>query len=1336
MRIVILRTLLAASCLALPAAAVAQPVFQVPYQSILGYNSTMNVWQGTNISFLTPVNSTDPTVASLTASSSAEAIMGQIVNNVDQAYDYYALACGATPVPFPPNYYVNGRSTIAAVDTTGGAGYSWIGNTGIELQTGTFDTLYNGVAANNQYDQVTFYELGRNFWTFGNQLDGTSIGATSFTTGFAVFMRFQSMDYAGVQGAPYGSWTFSQFKQNEINLVSEYVANPSLNFENTLAIGQGVPGSSLGSTDLFASFLFALGDQFGGSYSSTNSFDMNFWKQVAQRPTATTDQAAIDNFFLAACYTTQQDLSNLFVSQWRWPISSAALLEASDIPVVGNAWSGAASTLWSNSANWTQGHVPANGDTITFSTSATNLASTNDLLSSVGGVYFKQGGFIVGGNPLTLNGGMTSVGNNTWNINSTLGGPQNFTSLGSTLAFGGNLNTNGYILTVNGNGDASFGGVISGGGGLVKDGDGTLYLGNNTFTGNFVVDSGYVRMNSSNAFGHSAGTVTLNGGDIQGIVSFNQAIVVAGSAATIESWGGSPHIGGSITINPGAALTINTGGGNATWLDGPIVGGGTLNWIGGGATTAWIDTPSYIDGSLANSFTGTFYLEQGTMLLSKPAGVTALGGNIIVGGGGNQAQLEINANQQISSSATITFLGTTPADYGGLYAQGHNETLGGLDLLGYGVLDFGGSSNSITFGNSSGYPWRTTLQVDNYTANSNHLYVGNNAGGLTSSQLGQIQFVNPGGMPAGTYAGQIQSSGQVVPGALWAPPATNPAFQLVPYPASLTPGSGSMTVGAANSIVVNNASLWTLGGVLSNEIYSLTGRQLPVRFGAAGAGDIDLTLNSSLTGEQYTYNVGTQAQVSGGNYQAVAEGTTTLLQSLGGSGNNVTLPRVSITDQPAANTPYRAMLVDTARSYHSITDLENDIELCRLYKIPYLHLHLTDDQAFCFQTSVPGINGGNTTGTEGDPRTIPVYTTQQLQTLEAFGNAHGVTIVPEIEMPGHGGQMIQQRPDLFSTGWYSGSTLNIANPAAVSALETMVGELAGIFYSSPYIHLGGDEADLSQLTYGYVNVIPGQGNGQPTVNATARAQWDDKMNQLTTQAIAAGQLPPGSQITDPSAVVRDFTNTMDDYVRSLGKSVIVWESDEMTSTVIPLNKDITVMPFDQYTAPTNYINAGFNLINSSWSPLYVVGFTGSGTGSGVGLADTVQDIYDWDKTQFGPYAGIGDPSDRQYVGPLQAGSVLGGQLNVWQTEDTAEITAARLRLAAMSERLWEPDSQWSYNDFAARLAHTDSLLDPLLTTVNMSIPVLTLTWTGRRQFLVERKRKLGHRHAHRPTATP
>ena len=139
---------------ALAGAAQGQPLPDpVAYHSILGDDLTMNVWQGQYISFLTPT----------TMTGLSNATMATLVGKVDLAYDYYHIATGLNPAPFPPNYYINGRDTIAAVDNTGGAGYSWIGATGIELQTNYFNTLYNGVANNNQYDQVVFYELGRNF---------------------------------------------------------------------------------------------------------------------------------------------------------------------------------------------------------------------------------------------------------------------------------------------------------------------------------------------------------------------------------------------------------------------------------------------------------------------------------------------------------------------------------------------------------------------------------------------------------------------------------------------------------------------------------------------------------------------------------------------------------------------------------------------------------------------------------------------------------------------------------------------------------------------------------------------------------------------------------------------------------------------------------------------------------------------------------------------------------------------------------------------------------------------------------------------------------------------
>ncbi len=289
---------------------------RITYHSEMGETLKMNIWQGTHVALLTPTSVTglNPRV------------MAKILAAFDDAYEYYASATGAQPKP-DPGYEINGRDTVAVVNYTCGAGCSYLGTTGIELLAPYFTILYNGVKDNSQYDQVVFYELGRNFWFYGNQLDGTSIGQKTFTTGFAVLMRFLSLDSTGLAGGPFNSWTYAEFEQNEKNLVDEYVADPQLNFSDTLAIGQGVPNSDLSSTDLFASFLFRLGLDYGG-----DAFYESLWKQVAVEPAATTDQGAIDNMFLAACYAADHNLTSLFVDTWRWPISTAAQAQAATLP--------------------------------------------------------------------------------------------------------------------------------------------------------------------------------------------------------------------------------------------------------------------------------------------------------------------------------------------------------------------------------------------------------------------------------------------------------------------------------------------------------------------------------------------------------------------------------------------------------------------------------------------------------------------------------------------------------------------------------------------------------------------------------------------------------------------------------------------------------------------------------------------------------------------------------------------------------------------------------------------------------------------------------------------
>jgi hypothetical protein len=303
----------------------AQPVGTTTYKSIQNGTFDMNVWEGSKISVLTPTGTTYN-----------NGTMSSIVSALDKAYEYYYNAVGEAPANFPA-YMRNGRMTIASVSPTGGAGYSWVGATGIELETGTFNVLYNGVRDNNQYDQVAFYEFGRNFWTnkLGARLNGgtpgdpdaPTIGQYTFTTGFAVFMRFKSMEYAGLAGGPFGSRTFTQFKNTVIGLVDQYTANSSLNFANTLALGKGIPGT-LGGTDLFASMIFRIGRDHGGE-----AFFNDLWKEAAKLPTTNTDQGAIDNFFLAASYAANADLTTLFVNDWRWNISAGAQAQAAALAV-------------------------------------------------------------------------------------------------------------------------------------------------------------------------------------------------------------------------------------------------------------------------------------------------------------------------------------------------------------------------------------------------------------------------------------------------------------------------------------------------------------------------------------------------------------------------------------------------------------------------------------------------------------------------------------------------------------------------------------------------------------------------------------------------------------------------------------------------------------------------------------------------------------------------------------------------------------------------------------------------------------------------------------------
>lgn len=238
---------------------------------------------------------------------------------IDSVYVYYKLCTGKDPII---GKSVNGLSTIADVLSTCGAGCGYLGATGIELQNTYFDIMYTGIYNSKEYDQSNFYEFGRNFWFYSAQLAYKE--NDPITTGYAVLMRFLSLDATGVKGGPFNNtMNYDQFKLAVTNLVDLYEANTSLNWTNTLGAGVGVPGAFGGATDLFASFCMRLMRDYGGQ-----TFIQNLWKNVGTLSSAATTQDAVDNFFLACCMSANKNLTTLFTDTWRWTISTQALTKA------------------------------------------------------------------------------------------------------------------------------------------------------------------------------------------------------------------------------------------------------------------------------------------------------------------------------------------------------------------------------------------------------------------------------------------------------------------------------------------------------------------------------------------------------------------------------------------------------------------------------------------------------------------------------------------------------------------------------------------------------------------------------------------------------------------------------------------------------------------------------------------------------------------------------------------------------------------------------------------------------------------------------------------------
>ncbi len=135
-------------------------------------------------------------------------------------------------------------------------------------------------------------------------------------------------------------------------------------------------------------------------------------------------------------------------------------------------------------------------------------------------------------------------------------------------------------------------------------------------------------------------------------------------------------------------------------------------------------------------------------------------------------------------------------------------------------------------------------------------------------------------------------------------------------------------------------------------------------------GAVVLQFDPALKGEAYTLEVKDAAIVKGGNLSERRLRHGDAAASLRTANGVLAIPRVKIADEPVY--PYRGALIDLARKYHSPGGIEQVIELCRLYKIRYLHLHLTDDHLFMFpSTKFPQLGKSNQEFARFEPASMP-----------------------------------------------------------------------------------------------------------------------------------------------------------------------------------------------------------------------------------------------------------------------------------------------------------------------------------------------------------------------------
>ncbi|SDT75210.1 beta-N-acetylhexosaminidase [Actinoplanes derwentensis] len=288
---------------------------------------------------------------------------------------------------------------------------------------------------------------------------------------------------------------------------------------------------------------------------------------------------------------------------------------------------------------------------------------------------------------------------------------------------------------------------------------------------------------------------------------------------------------------------------------------------------------------------------------------------------------------------------------------------------------------------------------------------------------------------------------------------------VLPAVADATPAPGeNFRIGADTVITASGAAL-TVAGRLAEVLRPVTGFDLPVT--GTGEQAIALVLEPGHPDEGYRLDIGAErVELAATGPAGLFAGVQTLRQLLPVEGPRWVLPGGQINDFPRY--AYRGAMLDLARHFHEPAEVRAYIDQISHFKINYLHLHLSDDQGWRIQidswprlTEVGGAPGTGVSGAGGG-----FLTKDEYRELVRYAADRFVTIVPEIDMPGHVNAAQVAYPELTCDGIaprprtdmrVGYSSLCADSDVTYRFAEDVIRELAEMT-PGPYLHIGGDEA--------------------------------------------------------------------------------------------------------------------------------------------------------------------------------------------------------------------------------------------------------------------------------------